>query len=667
MLLVCIVVLPLRASANDDGASFGSVFFETTETTESGATNTTKYSLISLEQDGKVCGVRFVGFYFGSSGIQVTAEIYSSDDLVIDFDINEQENNLTAAQLAVKARIATIFDQVDALIDRIDECANASYDGEDGYPTSDIFRYNNAACGDTLEISSDTYQMLLIAREMYEQTSGAFNPTVYRLVDLWGFSSRIFSNGDFDTEKYPYDRPVSADEFSQNGYPLPDEKYIEAFSDDAFVDFSQSAVKLSEKDGKFYVTKNVSAAVVDGVEFGQWLDLGGIAKGYSVDLIKALFKQNDISRYYVDAGSSSSAFGLSVDGGSNTLQIADPFTETAAIFPETLLGYEVGVCTVSTSGQYVRRYVTDGVEYSHIIDSSTGAPAQTGVKLVSVSVSDGDEFSAAKSDCLTTALTVLGKDKIVEMMNGYLKENDIKVVVAFETVSGEDEICSNLSRDELTVLGENFRNYAWTVDPDENGVYVYNEHAVAIVSANNVVVIVIVCVCVLVVAAAVIFRFFRHRDALETIGTVRKSKPFKPADIGVYMLVALLVAVLFAAFLGGSDETFQVVRATDIETGEELFVYNVSRDDYEICSDSANGWEVEVRESENTLEVTFSREIDGETHFNTLRIICGSNPSVRMTDSLCGFHRDCVVSFGEVTMSGGVIVCSPNRLKITTS
>ena len=117
---------------------------------------------------------------------------------------------------------------------------------------------------------------------------GAFNPAVYRLVDLWGFSSRIYSNGDFGL---PYDRPVTAQQFAENGYPLPEQKYVTAFSQKDFVSFDEQAVELTQQDGKYYVTKNVSPVTVDGVEYQQWLDLGGIAKGYVVDGIKQLLQQ----------------------------------------------------------------------------------------------------------------------------------------------------------------------------------------------------------------------------------------------------------------------------------------------------------------------------------------------------------------------------------------
>ncbi len=636
-----------------------------------------RFSITSLTSNGNVVGARFFGYYFGNSGIPVVVEIYSSNLLTLDFYFGDADyvaegrdpskSYLTAEQTAVKHEIIETFQIVDQLINRVDECANTQYDGANNSPISDIFRYNAAAQGEKLEISRETYEMLQIAKEMYFDTNGAFNPAVYRLVDLWGFSSRIYSNGAFDTENYPYDRPVTGEYFSKNGYPLPEQKYIEAFSTPAFTDFSDNAVQLSEENGKYFVFKNVAPVVVDGVEFQQWLDLGGIAKGYVVDEITALLQNKfGTDRYYVDAGSSSSAFGYGFDGNETLLMLQDPET----LF-EALLGWKVGQCSVSTSGQYIRKYVTDGVEYSHIIDGTTGAPAQTGVKAVLVSVPQSQGLWASKSDCLTTALTVMGKDKIVDFVNGYLKDRGISVVVVFETFDGKMEICSNLNVDELDLKGTNFDSYAWTLKQNENGDFVYDGDATFVTQEQDVyktLIVVLACIVGAGVVGLVVFHIVKgKKNALQNVRLARRDKPFKPADVGVYLLVLLLIIVLFSAFLGGEHNSIQTVQAVDIQTGEQLFLYNVLRNEYKINDNNSSNWQISVEQIANGVEVTFSRNLNGEEYFNVLQILRGSTPTVKMVDSRCGFHQDCVYNFDEIFQANGVIVCSPNRLKIVTA
>lgn len=636
------------------------------------------YNLKSIFENGVIVGVRFSGYYFGSSGITVVAEIYSSTSFALDFYIGDNDYvdegrkqgvaYLTQEQTERKHKVIEIFEQIHSYVNWVDKCANTQYNG-DGL-ISDIYRYNATKQGDRLEIDEATFEMLKIAKEMYSDTDGAFNPAVYRLVDLWGFSSRIYSNGAFDLQKYPYDRPVTAQEFFSQGYPLPDEKYVVAFSDPAFTDFSDSAVTLTQENERFFVTKNVAPAVVEGVEFDQWLDLGGIAKGFVIDEIKQIFEENGFERYYADAGTSSTVFGLNAHGDNFQLVLTDPLAPDSALYAQPLFGFEIGKSSASTSGQYVRKYVKDGVEYSHIIDGTTGAPAQTGVKMVSVVIPHDEGLWAGKSDCLTTALTVMGRDKIVDFVNGYLKQRHVSVVVVFETFDGKKEICSNVSADEILQKGQYFDTYAWALEQDEQGIFHYNANATFQKDQNEVyktVAIVLASVCGAGIVALLVFHFAKgKKSALSKIQCARKDKPFKAADVGVYTVVALLIVVLFGVFFSGETQSVQVVQVVDAQTGEELFLYNALRDEYKFNQENSNGWTMEAKRDGNDLKVTFFKDIDGKTHFNTLRITRGRQTTVKMVDSLCGFHQDCVYNFGEITKGGGVIVCSPNRLKVTT-
>lgn len=620
-----------------------------------------RYVLMTKANSKKQLYVQFQGEYFGSSGITVEVEIYSDDSLPIDFYINDDPSVYTATQITLRNKILRLADQIDAYVNAVDAVANTQYDGSGKLPFSDVCHYNYATYGTKIPVDKMTYEMLLIAKEMYKDTDGAFNPTVYRLVDLWGFSSRIYSKGDFG---FPYDREVTSEEFVYNGYPLPDEKYISAFSAPDFTDFSDDAVILSHEGDKYYVTKNVKPALVDGESYEQWIDLGGIAKGYVVDGIYGMLNSEGITRCYANAGSSSMSFGLSLDGKDNLLTIPDPFDQRSLIGLGDMVALTFGKATVSTSGQYVRKYTTNGVEYAHIIDGAKGAPANTGVKLVTV-IAPQSSMWASKGDCLTTALTVMGGDKIVDFMNGYLKKNGIQVFVVYQAVDGSKQILSNMDRNSLIKVSNNYDSFIWSVEQNDAGEYFYNSNANP--PANLTWLVITLGVIVgLGVVAIIVYHFVKgRRKSLANVAAARKDKPFKLGDFVVYVAVVLVIAVLFIAFFSGdTEQKVKIIKIVDMKTQETLFSYNVDTDQYQI-NNGTNGWTVKIERYDGFF-VTFSKEINGETHFNKMQIKKDGEITVKMVDSVCGFHQDCVKNFPEITKAGGTIVCSPNRIKIVT-
>ena len=643
------------------------------------ADNGDKLSMLNVTSNGSNVGVYFGGAYFSAAGIPIDMYVYTNPTHDLGFNVNGSA--LTSAQTAERETLVQLFKRVHSFIREVDDLANTSYDGSnESVPTSDVYKYNNiekfgrqTADGYVLQIDEHTYEMLKIAQEMYTATEGAFNPAVYRLVDLWGFSSRVYSNAIYDSSFYtmPYDRKVGADVFfsrdTGGGYPLPDQKYVKAFSDPAFTDFSDKAVHLSLENGNFYVTKRVEPVTVDGVSYSQWIDLGGIAKGYVVDCIRAMMREEGFDRVSVNAGGSSMGYGKGYDGKSFDLGI-----ESAFNMYFSFASICVADCSVSTSGQYVRKYYVDGVEYSHILDGVSGEPAQTGVKAVTVVVPDGEMYGAAKSDCLTTALTVMGRTGIVDYAN-YLKENglDIKIVGQYETLDGKKQLLTNCTTDELVSQDGELEQLGWALKLDENGVFYYDANAQFKGKTDVYKVLLIVLGCLLGAAliALVIYHFVKGRNrTLSNVRHAKKDKPFRMGDLAVYVVVALVIVVLFCVFVFDSDKNaVQLVTVIDEQTGETLFVYNPVRNELVQNDDNFRNWKIEVKSSANGVTVRFSCEMDGEERFNELKITRGNDFSVKMIDSRCGYHQDCVKNFPALTKPNGAIVCSPNRLKVVTA
>ena len=635
--------------------------------------------IYTLELNDQPMGVRMNDVFFGNSDIPVQIDVYSSDNFVIDFAMDADVSTLSNVQLANRQALIDMFKSAVEIIERIDSLANTQYGGANGQTPSDVFRYNNASDpslgaevvdgGYKLQIAKETYEMLKYAQKMYLDTHYAFNPAVYRLVDLWGFSSRTYARDG----NLPYDRTWNFDVYPYE-YPLPAQEYVDAFSNSAFIDFSENAVSLADNgDGTYSVTKKVAPVTVGSESYEQWIDLGGIAKGYAVDKVREMIAALDIDRFFVNAGSSSMATGYEYDGNGTKLGMLDAFDEFAELYQTALLAFEVGKSSVSTSGQNIRKYVVDGVEYSHIIDGTKGAPAQTGVRSVMIIVPEEEgAYWATMGDCLTTALTVMDKDGIVNFANGYLKEHNVKIIVQYETLDGRKQLLTNYTQEEIEGNPQsNFPELGWALKLDENGNYYYDADAKFVNPKNTYTVLLAVLGSVLGVGAIalVVYHFVRGRNRVTTnVVNAKKDKPFKVLDVMVYVAVVLVVLVLFYVFLFDVDSAqMKMVNVVDDQTGETLFMYNVTRDEYTVNGDNQNGWVISVERVDGNIEVTLTRDFDGGVRFNKLKITRGATPSVEMTDSLCGYHQDCVRNFPALTRSGGAIVCSPNRLKIITA
>ena len=94
------------------------------------------------------------------------------------------------------------------------------------------------------------------------------------------------------------------------------------------------------------------------------IDLGGIAKGFTLDLIKEYLEINLYKKYLVNAGSSSILLGeKNADSGYFTVGIRD--------LSKAYL--KLKNCVVSTSSKSVQGVTIDGVTYSHIINPVSGS------------------------------------------------------------------------------------------------------------------------------------------------------------------------------------------------------------------------------------------------------------------------------------------------------
>ena len=147
---------------------------------------------------------------------------------------------------------------------------------------------------------------------------------------------------------------------------------------------------------------------------GQAIDLGGIAKGYTSDWVEQTFRANGIESGKISLGGNVFVLGGKPDGSDWRVGIKDPRNESGLAAILSLRdAYAI------TSGGYERYFEENGKTYHHIIDPSTGYPADSGLLSVTVVAADnGPDWAGAGNgamcDAFSTALFVMGEEQALD-------------------------------------------------------------------------------------------------------------------------------------------------------------------------------------------------------------------------------------------------------------
>jgi thiamine biosynthesis lipoprotein len=140
---------------------------------------------------------------------------------------------------------------------------------------------------------------------------------------------------------------------------------------------------------------------------GVLLDLGGIAKGYAADKTVELLKGAGMKAGIAAMAGDIRLWGARPDGSPWHVGIRAPRGAT----PDDLIGVlSIKDMAVSTSGDYERFFIEDGVRYHHILDPATGKPAGD---FQSVTVVNPH---GVMTDALSTAVFVMGREKALKFI-----------------------------------------------------------------------------------------------------------------------------------------------------------------------------------------------------------------------------------------------------------
>jgi FAD:protein FMN transferase len=141
------------------------------------------------------------------------------------------------------------------------------------------------------------------------------------------------------------------------------------------------------------------------------LDLNAIAQGFSVDVVCRFFDRLGIKNYLVEIGGEVRAKGKKA-GKLWRIGIDKPVDNNMTPGQSLEAIIKITDKALSTSGNYRKFYIENGVKYSHEIDPKTGFPAKNSVLSASVIAND-----CATADGMATAFMVMGKDKTIEFLS----------------------------------------------------------------------------------------------------------------------------------------------------------------------------------------------------------------------------------------------------------
>lgn len=265
-----------------------------------------------------------------------------------------------------RAHAEAVFDVFRSVDERMSEW-------KEGSPLTAV---NRAAGGEPVPVPEDLFSLLRRGVGIGRLTDGAFDITWAALWGLWDFRDSL------DGEP----RVPTAEEIAER-VALVGFRRVELDPGD---DGRPPTVRLPEE--------------------GMAIGLGGIAKGYALERAAQVLRDRGVRSFLLLAGGQVLAAGGKGEGPWR-VGIRDPRGGQDDLFARLSLADG----SLSTSGDYERYFVLDGVRYHHVLDPRTGRPTR-GVLSATVVAED-----PVLADALSTALMVLGVERslaLVEALDG---------------------------------------------------------------------------------------------------------------------------------------------------------------------------------------------------------------------------------------------------------
>ncbi len=265
-------------------------------------------------------------------------------------------------------------------------------------PHSEISRFNK---NDIISFETPFfYPVLKASQQVYENTQGAFDPTIGPLVNAWGFGP---------------DKKVRMDS-------------SEVDSIRAIVGFDK--VIFNEKE----------ATKIAGMK----LDFSAIAKGNGIDVVADFLEKKGITNYMVEIGGEVVCKGKSPSDAAWVIGIQRPSMQAGN--SELLAKVYMHDKAIATSGNYRNYYVENGRIISHTISPFTGYPVTHNLLSASIFAEN-----CTLADGYATACMVMGLEASKKLIEA---TREIEGVLIYSDENG----------DYQTYISEGMQEYVELID-----------------------------------------------------------------------------------------------------------------------------------------------------------------------------------------------------------
>jgi FAD:protein FMN transferase len=217
------------------------------------------------------------------------------------------------------------------------------------------------------------YRCLTESQKIHHLSDGAFDPTVFPLIESWGF-------------------------FKENHQPL---SKVRADSILQFVDFTKGKLFDYQMNGNQLVLKKSDPRLK--------FDFNAIAQGLSVDILFEYLEKKGYENIFVEIGGEIRVSGKNKEDNKWRIGIDKPEESEQRAIQEIV---ELSDCAIATSGNYRKFYTYKGKKYAHTIDPKTGM--QVKHQLLSATVIASN---ATMADGYATAFMVMGLQKTMAFLH----------------------------------------------------------------------------------------------------------------------------------------------------------------------------------------------------------------------------------------------------------